>query len=181
MATLPMALLATVSPIKDVALLKAVGSTPSPSEATSHLDRAQTAQTQIAQAEPTEEISPVPDGRYLYGEDPVPNRIGTAYMVFEVRHNRAVGAFYMPRSSFDCFYGRVSPHHLQVTVVNSYDRTAYEYAVVRDDSAIATTAEVAVAPEFEGFYRIDALSDRDRDILNTCATEFPRGFQGSVR
>ncbi|PPT08185.1 hypothetical protein CKA32_003078 [Geitlerinema sp. FC II] len=162
--TLPIALFATAGrPIANIGLSNAERSP----DTTSDL-----VQTQIAQ-----DIAPVPDGIYLYGEDSVPNRIGTAYMVFEVRHNRAVGAFYMPHSSFDCFYGQIGAREFDVTVVNSYDRTAYTYAVARADSAVASGSNVAVTPEFTGFHRIEPLSDRDREIVETCTTQ----LQGELR
>ena len=45
------------------------------------------------------------DGVYLYGESSQPEQIGQSYMVFEVKQGQVTGAFYMPRSSFDCFTG----------------------------------------------------------------------------
>ena len=44
------------------------------------------------------------NGVYLYGQSPEPEQVGSAYAVMEIVENRAVGAFYMPQSSFDCFY-----------------------------------------------------------------------------
>ncbi|MBO9999971.1 MAG: hypothetical protein J7641_13410 [Cyanobacteria bacterium SID2] len=126
----------------------------------------------IAQMPVSSETMPTADGIYLYGEAPASDRIGTAYMVFELRQSQAVGAFFMPHSSFDCFYGRVSPRALEVTVVNSYDRTAYDYAVALEDSAIASEANVTIEPEFEGFYPIESLSDSNRQILETCKDRY---------
>ncbi|HEY9749052.1 MAG TPA: hypothetical protein V6C63_10255, partial [Allocoleopsis sp.] len=78
----------------------------------------------IAQQAPSAN-TPVPgnastlaDGTYLYGEAPEPEQIGSAYMVFQVTKGKVIGAFYMPRSSFDCFSGRFEPGKLALDVVD---------------------------------------------------------------
>lgn len=110
-----------------------------------------------------------PNGVYLYGEVPEADRLGKAYLVFEVRQNRAIGAFYMPRSSFDCFYGDVRSHQFALTVINSYDRTAHDYAIgLRDNPVAATGANPPVSTGLRGFHRLATLSETDRRILEVC-------------
>ncbi|MEB3359156.1 MAG: hypothetical protein VKK04_20685 [Synechococcales bacterium] len=111
-------------------------------------------------------------GVYLYGQSPEPNQIGSAYAVLEVVGDRTVGAFYMPHSSFDCFYGEVRPNQLALTVVNSYEQVAYGYSVaLQRDGAIASGQNAINPPtKLAGYHRIANLSDRDRAILNTCRT-----------
>jgi len=121
--------------------------------------------TAIAQA------SVLADGVYLYGQSPEAEQIGSAYMVFEVRQNQAVGVFYMPRSSFDCFYGNLNTDRLAVTVVDSYENTPHPYDVAMAASTIAATHPIQ-DPEFEGFHRIDDISDNDYSMLETCKASY---------
>lgn len=95
------------------------------------------------------------DGVYLFGEDPEPEQLGKAYMVFEVRRGRLIGAFYMPSSSFDCVFGSAQSERLDVTVVNSYERTTYPYSVPLHD-----------------LHPIDSFTANDRRILSTCTQTY---------
>jgi hypothetical protein len=113
------------------------------------------------------------DGIYLYGQSPEAEQLNTAYMVFEVRQNQAVGVFYMPRSSFDCFYGNLNTDRLAVTVVESYENTPYNYALALEESTIASTNPIH-NPEFEGFYRIADVSDNDYRMLEICKANYQR-------
>ncbi len=114
----------------------------------------------------------LPNGTYLYGQATQPNRMGSAYMVFEVTNNRVIGAFYMPSSSFDCFYGELNANQLALNVVDSYEQTVHPYNVAVDQTAPVAGTRNEVAPvSFEGFHRLPNLSDLDRNILNTCKTD----------
>ncbi|MBW4681604.1 MAG: hypothetical protein KME19_16025 [Microcoleus vaginatus WJT46-NPBG5] len=95
------------------------------------------------------------DGVYLFGEDPKPEQVGKAYMVFEVRRGRLIGAFYMPSSSFDCVFGSAQSQRLDVTIVNSYERTTYPYSV-----------------PLRNLHPIDSFSANDRRILSTCTETY---------
>jgi len=71
-----------------------------------------------------------------------PEQPGQAYMVLELRQQSAIGAFYMPYSSFDCFYGSIQSNQLVVTIVNSYDQTSYPFSIALDrNSQIAGDRE----------------------------------------
>lgn len=95
------------------------------------------------------------DGVYLFGEDPEPEQVGKAYMVFEVRRGRLIGAFYMPSSSFDCVFGSAQSQRLDLTIVNSYERTTYPYSV-----------------PLRNLHPIDSFSANDRRILSTCTETY---------
>jgi hypothetical protein len=122
--------------------------------------------TAIAQA------TTLADGVYLYGQSPETEQFNTAYMVFEVRQNQAVGLFYMPRSSFDCFYGNLNTNQLAVTVVDSYENTPYNYALALNASTIASTEIPVQNPEFEGFHRIADVSTNDYRMLEMCKASY---------
>lgn len=117
------------------------------------------------------------NGIYLYGSSPQPEQLGQTYTVFEVRRSRVIGAFYMPRSSFDCFYGSLESDRLAITIINSYDRTPYSYSIALapqsettsgNDLAIDTAEKIGLA----GFYPIDRVSWNDRRILGACKQNY---------
>ena len=112
------------------------------------------------------------DGTYLFGQSPDANVIGSTYAVFSVQDNRTVGAFYQPRSSYDCFSGEVSPTRLAVNIVDSYSQAVYPYdvALTLTDSLVA--GQAAGAYTLEGFHRIDSLSEKDNEILAVCDASF---------
>jgi hypothetical protein len=114
----------------------------------------------------------LPNGVYLYGQSQKPEQMGSAYLVFEVTNNRVVGAFYMPRSSFDCVYGNFQAEELALTVVDSYERTTHPYAIaLRQDYAVARagnnpTEQAQIG--LDGLQPVATISDNDRRILGIC-------------
>lgn len=112
------------------------------------------------------------NGVYLYGQSPEPEQVGAAYAVMEIVDNQAVGAFYMPQSSFDCFYGAVESNQLMLNVVSSYDQQTHEYALAfQDSTAIATTEEAAAPMELMGYHPIETVSSNDHRMLGVCRTD----------
>lgn len=115
------------------------------------------------------------DGIYLYGQSPQPDRLGQAYMVFEVTAGKLVGGFYMPRSSFDCFSGTVEGNQLALGVVDSYSQEVHDYSVAYSNMSTVTASQPGSAEQnivLEGFHPIETLSETDRHILNTCKADF---------
>ncbi|MBW4691677.1 MAG: hypothetical protein KME27_07890 [Lyngbya sp. HA4199-MV5] len=114
-------------------------------------------------------IASLPDGDYLYGQAPKAGQLGATYLVFAVKQGNVTGAFYMPRSSFDCVHGTVQTQKLALTVVNSYEQASYPYAVaLQTGGASASTQPDATPIGLEGYYPIKQLSAGDRRILSTC-------------
>ncbi len=99
--------------------------------------------------------SSLPDGVYLYGESPEPEQIQKTYLVFEVRRGLTVGAIYMPSSSFDCFYGNARAQQLDLTIVNSYEQTNYDFSI-----------------PLKEFHAIASVSTNDRRILGVCKDSY---------
>lgn len=117
----------------------------------------------------------VEDGIYLYGQSAEPEQVGAAYMVFESRSDRVVGAFYMPHSSFDCFYGSAEPDQLALMVVDSYEQdAAYPFDVaLQGNSDVASSVGGAIAPiTLEGFQPIATISENDYRILEVCQSQY---------
>ncbi|HHP7245958.1 MAG TPA: hypothetical protein ACFE0H_14860 [Elainellaceae cyanobacterium] len=131
-----------------------------------------------SQAANSESSASMLNGVYLYGQSPQPDEIGAAYMVFEVNGDRVVGAFYMPYSSFDCFYGELQANQLALNITDSYERDTYPYSVaITTPSAVATADSPAIAPaELEGYHQIDAVSDNDHRILDTCRANYQQSL-----
>lgn len=134
-------------------------------------------QSQIARSTDSSEpldSQPLTDGVYLYGETAQPNQIGAAYMVMQVEGDQVVGAVYMPRSSFDCFQGAIRDNQLDLTIVNSYDRTTHDYSLaVQNESYLASINDpVATPARLNGMYNLPEVSDNDRRLLETCKADF---------
>lgn len=110
------------------------------------------------------------DGVYLFGEKPLPDQLQTAYMIFEARAGQVVGAFYAPHSSFDCFQGSVENARLSLAITETYSQEEYAYALNLEDTAIAGPSGSQFA--IQGFHQIDAVSDNDLHILNTCQANY---------
>lgn len=91
------------------------------------------------------------DGIYLYGQSSKPDEIKKEYFVFEMRQSKLVGAFYLPRSAFYCFYGSLDRTQLNLTVVDSYDGSRSPYSV-----------------NLQQYYPISVISENDRRILGIC-------------
>lgn len=91
------------------------------------------------------------DGIYLYGQSSKPDEIKQEYFVFEMRQSKVVGAYYLPRSAFYCFYGTSDRTQLNLIVVDSYDGSRSPYSV-----------------NLQQYYQISAVSENDRRILGIC-------------
>jgi hypothetical protein len=118
--------------------------------------------------------SPAADGVYLYGQQPVPDQLETAYFVFEVESGAVTGALYMPYSSYDCVQGQVSNDQMALNVTNSYSQETYSYALGLDTSAANVASQqgaVAAPVGISGFHPLP-VSDRDRDLLATCQAKY---------
>jgi len=110
------------------------------------------------------------NGIYLYGQSPEPDQIGVAYAVMEVVGSQTVGAFYMPQSSFDCFYGEVQPDTLALNVVSSYEQDVYQYSLpLEAASTFAAAAPSGPIPmQLSGYHGIETVSSSDHQILDIC-------------
>ena len=115
----------------------------------------------------------LPDGVYHFGQSKELDQLGTEYFVVEIREGKAIGAFYMPHSSYDCFYGSFEPGKFALTVINSYDRASHPFAIAlqQDYSVASNRNATASTVSLEGFHRLDSLSDANQEWLNTCKAD----------
>ena len=119
----------------------------------------------------TSDTNQLPDGTYLYGTSSEPEIIGQEYMVFQVEEGNVRGAFYMPRSEYNCFTGIFAGNELNMSVIDPYDGTEHPYSVSLEIASTSTVAGNGQWREIglEGYHRLDNLSPVDQDILKTCS------------
>lgn len=124
-----------------------------------------------AQASPSNSL--MDDGTYLYGQSSEPNRIGQQYLVFKIHQGKLVGAFYMPRSEFSCFYGTLKPQKMDLTVVAPYEDATHPYVIALEEKSPVAAAggQPPRSLGLQGYERIQPLSENDKRILNTCLSE----------
>ncbi|MGB3294776.1 MAG: hypothetical protein WBB01_17465 [Phormidesmis sp.] len=122
-------------------------------------------------SQPIAAPSVLADGTYLFSESPSPDVMGSTYAIVSVQNNQTIGAFYQPRSSFDCFSGEVLPDRLAIDIVDSYEGTVYPYSIALTVDESLTAGHAAGAYTLEGFYRLDTLSEQDREILAICQAD----------
>lgn len=116
------------------------------------------------------------DGQHVYSSASEANQVGETYMVFEAEGNRVVGGFYMPSSSFDCFYGRLDENQLALNIQDSYSDEVYPFNLaVRRDTLVAEGGPTTNA-NIPGFQPLGGLSDVDEQVLNTCRGLVSRGI-----
>ncbi|WP_204104802.1 MULTISPECIES: hypothetical protein [Spirulina sp. CCY15215] len=113
------------------------------------------------------------EGIHLYGESVNPNEIGKSYAILEVKAGQITGAFYQPRSSFDCFRGATKEGQLALNITDSYTGETFPYAIALENtSLVASVGDIPTnKPGLEGFYPIEEISDRDRELLQTCQAQ----------
>lgn len=127
----------------------------------------------------------IPDGTYLYGQSNQPQQLGKEYIVFEARQGKVVGAMYLPSSEYSCFYGTLDAKQLNLTVANSYDQTAFAHTIARSQTSevaavgdhlnIQNNSDALKYPHavgLEGYQPISQVSDTDKQLLNTCRSNY---------
>lgn len=129
---------------------------------------------------------PQKDGVYLYGQSPQPQQIGQEYIVVEVNKGRAVGAFYLPHSEFNCFNGTIEAGKLALLLANGPETEAYpEVGNITDDTQqvaavgdrswgengsneLTTPYSVAL----QNYHQLPNVSPSDKQILAACKSEY---------
>ena len=124
---------------------------------------------------------PQKDGVYLYGQSPEPQQIGQEYIVIEVSKGKAVGAFYLPSSEFNCFNGTIEAGKLALLLANGPETEAYpdtigsnteepQLAALGDrslgDSSNEITTPYSVA--LQNYHQLPQVSESDKQILAAC-------------
>ena len=112
----------------------------------------------------------IADGAYLYGEVTRPDVIGKEYIVLDKSGDRAIGAFYLPRSEFSCFYGRFQGSRLNITLVDPFDRQKSNYTLaITSNGLTASKHQKLGTPTYRSLQKVSKI---DRQILNSCKSQF---------
>jgi hypothetical protein len=106
-----------------------------------------------SQARSNRSSTDLADGIYLYGQVAQPNQISKGYVVFQNIDGQVVGAFYYPKSDFECFRGNLDSKTLDVQPISADSRDI--------ESGIT---------ELRNFHQLSA-SNNDRRILSVCQQE----------
>lgn len=113
------------------------------------------------------------DGIHVFGEQPLPEQLGTTYMVVEINGSEVVGGFYQPSSSFDCFSGRIEGGEMALTITDSYSQATHPYTLALqtpEPVASGTSQAQSVVPA--GLQAVSEMTDIDRQVLQTCLSQF---------
>jgi hypothetical protein len=120
----------------------------------------------LVSSAPTVNIAPTTGGIYLYGESDRPDIVGKEYIVFERIGNKAIGAFYLPRSEFSCFHGQFKGSRLNVTLIDTYDRQKYNFNLQLNPNGLTASKQPMMGEP--AYQPLGKVSNNDQQILNTC-------------
>lgn len=133
---------------------------------------------------------PQKDGVYLYGQSPEPQQIGQEYIVIEVNKGKAVGAFYLPNSEFNCFNGTIEAGKLALLLANGPETEAYpdlgsntnypQVAAVGDRSWDENNSNEITTPysvALQNYHQLSEVSASDKQILAACKSNYHGGGQ----
>ena len=115
--------------------------------------------------------APATSGVYLYGESDRSEVIGKEYIIFERIGNTTIGAFYLPRSEFNCFKGQFQGSRLNVTLTDAFDRQKYNFSLNLDPRGL-TASKLPMMGE-PTYQPLGKISDNDRRILSACKLQLP--------
>ena len=128
---------------------------------------------------------PEKDGVYLYGQSSEPAQIGQEYVVFELRQDKVVGAFYLPQSEFSCFEGTLSSGKLSLMIASSPDSDTYPGPVAGQNTQVATASNRPIigtgsnpiaysySVALQNYHKLTSVSTSDQQILRTCKNNQP--------
>ena len=117
-------------------------------------------------------IAPTANGVYLYGESEQPDVVGKEYIVFETIGNKTIGAFYLPRSEFSCFYGQFKGSRLNVTLVDAFDLKKYQLTLNLNPNGLTASKQPMMGePTYQP---IGKVSNNDSLILQTCKLQLQK-------
>jgi len=128
---------------------------------------------------------PQKDGVYVYGQSPEPQQIGQEYIVVEVNKGRAMGAFYLPNSEFNCFNGTIEGGKLALSLANGPETEAYpEIGSNTEDRQVAAVSDRSLSENdnneittpysvaLQNYHQLSTVSATDKQILAACKSNY---------
>jgi hypothetical protein len=117
-------------------------------------------------------VPPTINGVYLYGESDRPDVVGKEYMIFETIGTKTIGAFYLPRSEFSCFYGQFKGSRLNVTLIDAFDLKQYKLTLNLNPNGLTASKQPMMGePTYQ---QIGKVSNGDLQILQTCKLQLQK-------
>jgi hypothetical protein len=111
-------------------------------------------------------LNSIANGVYLYGESNRPNVVGKEYIIFEMNRDRTIGAFYLPRSEFSCFYGQFKGAKLNVTIIDPFDGQKFKSTLVYNRNGLSASKQPMMGKP--NYQPLSKISNNDRRILAAC-------------
>jgi hypothetical protein len=108
----------------------------------------------------------IANGVYLYGESTRPDVLGKEYMIFETTRDRAIGAFYLPRSEFSCFYGQFKGARLNLTIIDPFDGQKSKATLTYNRRGLSASKQPLTGQP--NYQPLSKISQNDRRILGIC-------------
>ena len=132
---------------------------------------------------------PQKDGVYLYGQSPKPQQIGQEYIVVEVNKGKALGAFYLPHSEFNCFNGTIKGGKLTLLLASSPESEPYPVSLGggTNSQQVATVGDrplgenginnisMPYSVALQNYHQLSQVSNSDRQILAACKSNYSSG------
>jgi hypothetical protein len=132
----------------------------------SHVNAAADPTTMVASSSRVS-VPPTANGVYLYGEADRPDVTGKEYMVFETIGTKTIGAFYLPKSEFSCFYGQFKGSRLNITLIDAFDLKQYKLTLALNFSNALTASKQPMMGE-PTYQPLGNVSSNDLQILKAC-------------
>lgn len=117
-------------------------------------------------------VPPTANGVYLYGESDRVDVVGKEYMIFETIGNKTIGAFYLPKSEFSCFYGQFKGSRLNVTLIDAFDLKKYQLTLNLNPNGLTASKQPMMGePTYQP---IGKVSHNNLLILQTCKLQLQK-------
>ncbi|WP_309743108.1 hypothetical protein [Chamaesiphon sp. OTE_20_metabat_361] len=108
----------------------------------------------------------IANGVYLYGESNRPDVVGKEYIILETTRDRAIGAFYLPRSEFSCFYGQFKEARLNLTIIDPFDGRKSKSTLTYNQRGLSASKQPLMGQP--NYQLLSKVSQNDRRILGIC-------------
>ena len=111
-------------------------------------------------------VNSIANGVHLYGESNRPDVVGKEYIILETTRDRAIGAFYLPRSEFSCFYGQFKGARLNLTIIDPFDGQKSKSTLTYGRSGLSASKQPLMGQP--NYQPLSNISQNDRRILGIC-------------